>query len=211
MSLQTTSISRSSKFRLQRLCSYLRACHRNVLCARFRKMCKVVGGISSMLRFVSLAVKPTREDIAYLGETNICALLTEALTANVQAVLADKTSLVCADTTEVLLENIERCSTFCSPFTGTFTVCSWTAVPDRFVRHDCCVDAVSRREESAVREYRWLESELMVLARISHLRRICGPCTNPGSRRDNQLLDSNINTTTRLRLSLRDLHRPDLW
>ena len=35
---------------------------------------------------------------SYLGEANVGALLTEALTADVQAVLADQTSLVRADT-----------------------------------------------------------------------------------------------------------------
>lgn len=35
---------------------------------------------------------------SYLGEANVGALLTEALTADVQAVLADQTSLVGADT-----------------------------------------------------------------------------------------------------------------
>lgn len=34
----------------------------------------------------------------YLGEADVCGLLAEALTADVQAVLADQTSLVGADT-----------------------------------------------------------------------------------------------------------------
>lgn len=36
--------------------------------------------------------------IAYLDESNIGSLLTEALTADVQTILADETGLVCADT-----------------------------------------------------------------------------------------------------------------
>ena len=42
-------------------------------------------------RLANLSVK-------YLDETNIGSLLTEALTADVQAILADETSFVSADT-----------------------------------------------------------------------------------------------------------------
>ena len=45
----------------------------------------------------------TRIALAYLGEANVGRLLTEALTADVQAVLADETGLVSADTAAVLL------------------------------------------------------------------------------------------------------------
>lgn len=45
---------------------------------------------------------------SYLGEANVDALLTEALTADVQAVLADQTSLVRADTA------IPSCQSVCS-------------------------------------------------------------------------------------------------
>lgn len=37
------------------------------------------------------------QDVPYLDETNVGALLTEALTADVEAVLADETGLVGAD------------------------------------------------------------------------------------------------------------------
>jgi Zn-dependent M28 family amino/carboxypeptidase len=40
---------------------------------------------------------------AYLDESNVGGLFTEALTADVQAVLADQTSLVCADSAVVKL------------------------------------------------------------------------------------------------------------
>ena len=49
-------------------------------------MCRVVA-VSSQGKWES-----------YLDETNVGGLLTEALTADVQAVLADETSLVGADT-----------------------------------------------------------------------------------------------------------------
>lgn len=39
--------------------------------------------------------------LSYLCESNVGALLTETLTADVQAVLSDETSLVCADTAVV--------------------------------------------------------------------------------------------------------------
>jgi hypothetical protein len=35
---------------------------------------------------------------AYLDESDVCCLFSEALTADVETVLSDKTSLVCADT-----------------------------------------------------------------------------------------------------------------
>ena len=40
---------------------------------------------------------PTVSQIPYLGEPDISRLLSEALTADVEAVFADETGLVCAD------------------------------------------------------------------------------------------------------------------
>lgn len=39
---------------------------------------------------------------AYLDESNVCGLLSEALTADVEAILADKTGLVGADTARIV-------------------------------------------------------------------------------------------------------------
>ncbi|KAE9372379.1 hypothetical protein N431DRAFT_241661 [Stipitochalara longipes BDJ] len=47
---------------------------------------------------VRLRLLGERGGKVYLDESNVCGLLSEALTANVQAILADQTSLVSADT-----------------------------------------------------------------------------------------------------------------
>lgn len=62
-----------------------------------------------------------------LDKANVGRLLTEALTADVKAVLADETGLVCAD----------------SAGTRALAVSSRARVPDGFVRHvDGCVVAI---------------------------------------------------------------------
>lgn len=45
-----------------------------------------------------LNILPSKLELSYLGEADVVGLLAEALTADVQAVLADETSLVGADT-----------------------------------------------------------------------------------------------------------------
>jgi len=67
----------------------------------------------------SSLVLPREKRLPVLGEANVGALLTEALTADVQAVLADQTSLVGADTA--------------AP--GALAVGARARVPDGFVRH----------------------------------------------------------------------------
>ena len=57
--------------------------------------------------------------LAVLGETNIGGLLTEALTADVHAVLADQTGAVGADTA----------------FAGALAVLAGPAVPNALVSH----------------------------------------------------------------------------
>ena len=61
------------------------------------------------------------DDLSVLNEANVGGLLTEALTADVEAVLADETGLVGADTAA----------------TGALAVLPRARVPDGFVRHDC--------------------------------------------------------------------------
>jgi hypothetical protein len=79
----------------------------------------------------------TADAPTHLGETDVGGLLTEALTADVQAVLADETSLVGADTAA-------KPSVSCPshthihaiipilldlPLAGSLSVCAWAAVP----------------------------------------------------------------------------------
>jgi len=59
--------------------------------------------------------------LAVLGEANVGRLFSEALTADVQAVLADETCWVGAN----------------AAFAGALAICAWARVPDGFVRHDC--------------------------------------------------------------------------
>ena len=96
--------------------------------------------------FVSSCSTPDVLHLArsYLGETNIGRLLPEALTADVQAVLADETSSVCADAAvTVLVYPLPPCHNLCHsaaldiPLTGAFAVGAWARVPDALVRHDC--------------------------------------------------------------------------
>lgn len=49
--------------------------------------------VSKPIKVVAIYVQ-----LSYLGEANVCGLLAEALTADVQAILADETGLVGADT-----------------------------------------------------------------------------------------------------------------
>jgi hypothetical protein len=79
---------------------------------------------------------------AYLDKTNILALLTEALTADVEAVLADQTGLVGADTAAAC----------------TLAVAAWARVPDCIVRHDCdlCVVCVSSVDFDLLRKLEML-------------------------------------------------------
>jgi len=56
-----------------------------------------------------------------LDESDICGSLAEALTADVEAVLADETSWVSAD----------------AAFTGALSVATGAGEPDGLVRHDC--------------------------------------------------------------------------
>ena len=63
------------------------------------------GFIGARVRIVSFCVVrgtgdcvPRRKSQIYLDETNVGGLFTEALTADIEAVLADKTSAVGADT-----------------------------------------------------------------------------------------------------------------
>lgn len=52
--------------------------------------------------------------MAYLGEANVGGLLTEALTADVELVLADETSLVSADATKTeVLAGLSRIACIC--------------------------------------------------------------------------------------------------
>jgi hypothetical protein len=60
------------------------------------------------------------KDLTVLDEANVGALLTEALTADVEAVLADQTSRVGAD----------------AALAGALAVSPRAGVPDRLVRHD---------------------------------------------------------------------------
>jgi hypothetical protein len=60
------------------------------------------------------------KDLTVLDEANVGALLTEALTADVEAVLADQTSGVGAD----------------AALAGALAVSPRAGVPDRLVRHD---------------------------------------------------------------------------
>jgi hypothetical protein len=60
-------------------------------------------------------------DLTVLDESDVCCLFSEALTADVETVLSDETSLVSADTAG----------------TGALAVGSWAGVPDTLVRHDC--------------------------------------------------------------------------
>lgn len=64
------------------------------LCACNRACCKENDSQSSDL---VLPVDKTKDHKTYLDEANVGALLTEALTADVEAVLADQTSRVGAD------------------------------------------------------------------------------------------------------------------
>lgn len=59
--------------------------------------------------------------LSVLVEANVLGLLTEALTAEVEVVLADKTSLVLADAAAA----------------RALAVASGARVPDAFVRHGC--------------------------------------------------------------------------
>jgi len=106
-------------------------------------------------------------DVSYLDEANVGGLLTEALTADVEAVLADETGLVGADTAvktqgqqvsevcPMLLSNFVFPLALPIPPSSSWTIYSWShvglnvpatgalavlpraRVPDRFVRHDC--------------------------------------------------------------------------
>lgn len=72
-----------------------------------------------------MVVKPSMSpdirvgDLPVLDETNVGSLLAEALTADVEAVLADQTSLVGADTASA----------------RALAVSAGAGVPDRLVRH----------------------------------------------------------------------------
>ena len=96
---------------------------------------------------------------SYLGEANVGGLLSEALTADVEAVLADETSRVGADAAANNVRpmfhsrpfSISRAmypvpnpssspsKTRCEnvPLPGALAVGAWARVPDGFVRHDC--------------------------------------------------------------------------
>ena len=96
-----------------------------------------------------------------LGEADVLGLLTEALTADVEAVLADETSLVGADTAvgkpmlapcSSNLPNVPPISLFTqsftplfqrrvdAPFAAALAVGARARVPDRLVRHvDGCL------------------------------------------------------------------------
>lgn len=99
------------------------------------------------------------EGIAYLLETNVGGLLTEALTADVQAVLADETGLVGADTAvkksmlahpvlyaapslaaSAMIPASEILATgqiVDIPLPGALAVGAWARKPDALVRHIC--------------------------------------------------------------------------
>lgn len=62
--------------------------------------------------------------LSVLDEANILGLLTEALTAEVQIIFADQTSLVLADAAAA----------------RALAVVAGARVPDAFVRHDCGVE-----------------------------------------------------------------------
>lgn len=91
---------------------------------------------------------------SYLDKANVGRLLTEALTADVKAVLADETGLVCADSAienHVALAGIFHFFASIKPFrkyrdvpgTRALAVSSRARVPDGFVRHvDGCVVAI---------------------------------------------------------------------
>jgi hypothetical protein len=107
----------------------------------------------------------TTDSLAYLDEANVGRLLTEALTADVEAVLADQTGLMGADAAvkgekkyhvspDVLsIANAVSMhrrvfSTLSSafrphptreniPLAGALAVAAGARVPDGFVRHDC--------------------------------------------------------------------------
>lgn len=54
-------------------------------------------------------VETNKDDRAYLDESNVGGLLTEALTADVQAIFADQTGFVCADA--AVKQNVSRFET----------------------------------------------------------------------------------------------------
>lgn len=76
----------------------------------------------------------------YLDEANVVGLLTEALTADVEAVLADETGLVGADAAVFVggvVSDVEKALVYevSSPAAGTLAVVARARVPDGFVRH----------------------------------------------------------------------------
>ena len=102
--------------------------------------------------------------VAHLGETNVLGLLTEALTAKVELVLADQTSLVLADTAKeyhVSLRSYPNVSCHCPgliqivlaecgkrcfvPAAGALAVGARARVPDALVRHGDGVLSVVER------------------------------------------------------------------
>jgi len=62
-----------------------------------------------------------RRHLSLLDESNVMSPLPEALSADVETILADQTSLVGADAAR----------------SAALAVCAWTRVPNSFVSHGC--------------------------------------------------------------------------
>jgi len=91
-------------------------------CPRVGSVCRFRFYSSSLL--LNPYSPPEHANIGHLSvlvETNVLGLLTEALTAEVEVVLADQTGLVLANTAAA----------------SALAVGSGARVPDAFVRHDC--------------------------------------------------------------------------
>lgn len=90
---------------------------------------------------------PSSKFQPYLGEADVVRLLAEALTADVQAILADETGLVCADTAADMSAHATPRTSHLPPSPSrsrpardipsscSLAVAAWARVPDRFVRH----------------------------------------------------------------------------
>lgn len=75
----------------------------------------------------------------YLGEANVLALLPEALTADVEAILADETGAVCADAAtcsfDLVDDRLSWGEKLIVPSSSSLAVGPWARVPHALVRH----------------------------------------------------------------------------